>query len=70
MRDKVNKGKKKDNPVHVPIVFTVSPCLINFSSVTLCNFVAKKNEQKGKLMRILRRQPDGKWKVARAIWTE
>jgi uncharacterized protein (TIGR02246 family) len=27
-------------------------------------------EQKGRLMRILRRLPDGKWKVARAIWTE
>jgi uncharacterized protein (TIGR02246 family) len=27
-------------------------------------------EQKGRLMRILRRQPDGQWKVARAIWTE
>lgn len=30
----------------------------------------KKLEQKGRLMRILRRLPDGKWKVARAIWTE
>jgi len=27
-------------------------------------------EQTGRLMRILRRQPDGQWKVARAIWTE
>lgn len=27
-------------------------------------------EQKGRLMRILRRQPDGQWKAARAIWTE
>ena len=27
-------------------------------------------EQKGWLMRILRRQPDGQWKAARAIWTE
>jgi uncharacterized protein (TIGR02246 family) len=29
----------------------------------------KEFEQKGRLMRILRRQPDGQWKVARAIWT-
>lgn len=27
-------------------------------------------EQKGRLMRILRRLPDGQWKVARVIWTE
>jgi len=27
-------------------------------------------EQKGRLMRILRRLPDGQWKAARAIWTE
>jgi ketosteroid isomerase-like protein len=30
----------------------------------------KELEQKGRLMRILRRLPDGQWKVARAIWTE
>ncbi len=30
----------------------------------------KELEQKGKLMRILRRQPDGQWKAARAIWME
>ena len=30
----------------------------------------KELEQKGWLMRILRRQPDGQWKAARAIWTE
>ncbi|NIM14098.1 MAG: SgcJ/EcaC family oxidoreductase [Candidatus Aminicenantes bacterium] len=27
-------------------------------------------EERGKVMRILRRQANGKWKVARAIWTE
>ena len=30
----------------------------------------KELEETGRLMRILRRLPDGQWKVARAIWTE
>jgi hypothetical protein len=70
MRDKVNKEKKKIALSMYPSSSLSLPAFLTFLRVTLCNFVAKKNEQKGWLMRILRRQPNGQWKAARAIWTE